>query len=157
MSMSDERDLTHASREDLLALIAAQRETIATLEQAIGVLQARVTDLERRLGSSGGGGMPGLKPASTVRARATGEPRKRRQQAFVRRRAVPTRTVEHAAERCPDCGTHLAGGWLHRRREVIELPVVHAEVLDHHILARSCPICQRRVLPAAADLGVAVG
>ena len=27
-------------------------------------------------------------------------------------------------ENCPDCGTHLTGGWVQRTREVIELPVV---------------------------------
>lgn len=150
-------DLTHASRADLLAVIATERATITTLEQAVTVLQGRVADLERRLGSSGGGGMPGLKPAATTRARVTGQPRKRRPRAFVRRRAVPTRSVAHAAATCPDCGTPLAGGWLHRRREVIEVPVQPAEVVEHRLLARSCSRCQRRVLPAAPDLGVAVG
>lgn len=141
--MDGQADLTHASREDLLAVIAT--------------LQARVADLERRLGSSGGGGMPGLKPAAPARSRATGQPRKRRGHAFVRPRATPTRTEEHAAATCPDCGTPLAGGWLHRRREVIELPMAPAEVVEHRIVARQCGVCQRRVLPAAPDLGVAVG
>lgn len=155
--MTESPDLTDAMREDVLAVIAAQQATIRTLERTVATLQARVADLERRLGSSGGGGMPGLKPPATPRSRATGQPRKRRPQAFVRRRSAPTRTVEHAVETCPNCGTPLAGGWLHRRREVIALPVVSAEVVEHRILARQCGGCQRRVLPASADLGVAVG
>ncbi len=31
-------------------------------------------------------------------------------------------------ENCPDCGAHLSGGWIQRTREVIELPVVPAQV-----------------------------
>lgn len=60
-----------ATREELLAVIAAQQRTIAALER-------RVADLERRLGSSGGTGMPGNKPAAATRSRASGRPRKRK-------------------------------------------------------------------------------
>jgi transposase len=155
--MTERTELTAASRAELLTVIAAQRGTITALEQAVTILQARVADLERRLGSSGGGGMPGLKSAATTRSRTTGQPRKRRRQAFVRRRSVPTRTVDHAAATCPDCGTPLRGGWLHRRREVIDLPLNGAEVVEHRFLARHCGVCQRRVLPAPTDLGVAAG
>ena len=54
---------------------------------------------------------------------------------------------------CPDCGTHLNGGWVQRTREVIELPVAPVEVL----VARICPVCQRRRLPKEALQGVVLG
>ncbi len=157
--MPEPTDLVSASREALLAVIAAQQATIdeqaATLvEQAtvIATLAQRVADLERRLGASGGQGVPGIKPKQ--RSKATGQPRKRRDRGYARVRMTPTAAVQHVAERCPDCGTRLAGGWVVRHREVIELPVAPVTVTDHQILARRCPQCQRDVRPADPLAGV---
>ena len=70
---------------------------------------------------------------------------------------TPTHRVEHVVESCPDCGTHLTGGWIQRTREVIELPVVPVHVTQHVFTARTCPVCRlRRVPPAQLD-GVAPG
>ena len=54
---------------------------------------------------------------------------------------------------CPDCGTHLNGGWVQRTREVIELPVAPVEVTEH----QGKPVCQRRRLPKEALQGVVLG
>jgi hypothetical protein len=112
-------DLSAATRNELLAVIAAQQTTLAAQQATITQLQARVTMLEQRLGSSGGTGMPGTKPATATRSKATGRPRKRRPHGYARRRSVPTARVVHAAARCPHCATVLQGGWVHHRREVI--------------------------------------
>lgn len=146
--MSEAVNLATASRETLLAVIAEQAAVIATLHQ-------RVADLERRLGSSGGQGVPGIKPQQ--RSKASGQPRKRRSQGYARVRMTPTAIVQHAAETCPDCGTHLVGGWVKRHREVIELPDAPVTVTDHQIVARTCPRCQRLVLPANPLVGIVVG
>lgn len=146
--MTEATDLEQASREELLAVIAAQQQTIT-------VLQARVSVLEARLGAAGSAGMPGTKPSGSTRAKASGRPRKRRPHGFARRRMAPTRRVTHAAAQCPDCGATLRGGWVKRRREVIDLPAAPVEVVEHTIVARTCPVCQRTVLPAV-DLGAVV-
>lgn len=149
--MTDLPDLALASRAELVALVTAQQHTITTLEQ-------RVLDLERRLGGSGGAGMPGTKPTAPSRSRATGKPRKRRAQGFSRQRTVrPTAVVTHVADQCPDCGTALAGGWVKRRREVIELPVAPVQITEHQVVCRVCPQCHRRVTPALDLTGVVVG
>jgi transposase len=155
-------DPLSASREALLAVIAVQQATIeqqaATLaEQAavIATLAQRVADLERRLGSSGGQGVPGIKPKQ--RSKATGQPRRQRARGYARVRMTPTATVQHVAERCPDCGTRLVGGWVVHHREVIELPDAPVTVTDHQILARRCPRCQRDVRPTAPLAGVVAG
>jgi transposase len=149
--MAEPLDLTTASREALLAVIAAQRQTIATLE-------GRVRDLERRLGSGGGKGMPGTKPAAASRSQATGKPRKRRPQGFARRRSrPPTRQVVHAAATCPGCATPLTGGWVQRRREVIELPTAPVQVVEHVVLRRRCPTCRRMVTPSLDLSGAVIG
>lgn len=160
--MGEPTALRGTSREGLLAVIAAQQATIddqaATLaEQAalIATLQQRVADLERRLGSSGGQGVPGLKPKQ--RSKASGQPRKQRARGYARLRMAPTATVQHAAAVCPDCGTRLAGGWVVRHREVIELPDAPVTVTDHQILARRCPRCQRDVRPRDPLAGLVAG
>ena len=80
--------------------------------------------------------MPGNKPVPT-----------RREHGFSRVRMSPTQQVKHALEICPDCGRQLSGGWIHRMREVIEDPVVPAQVTEHVVMARVCPICQSRCVP----------
>jgi transposase len=154
--MDSATGLTTATREELLAVIAAQQQTIATQQQAIGTLGRRIAELERRLGSSGGKGMPGTKPAATTRSKATGQPRKRRDRGYARlRSARPTHRVVHAADRCPACATPLHGGRLVRTREVIDLPAGPVQVVQHRVIARRCPRCRRAVTPAL-DLSDAV-
>src|SRR5215217_3410373 len=149
--MAERPEFSRASRDELLAYIAA-------LEGTVRALQQRVGEWERRRGGGGGKAMPGLRSAAAARSKGSGRPRKRRAQGFARRRAaVPTRRQAHAASRCPDCGTALAGGWVQRRREVIELPVAPAEVVEHVYLARQCAICGRRVVPTADLTGTVVG
>jgi transposase len=143
-------DLGQASHAELLAVIAQQQGVIATLE-------ARIAQLEQRLGSSGGKGVPGTKPVAAQRSKASGRPRKQRERGYARARMTPTAVVTHAADHCPDCGTPLRGGWIQRRREVIDLPVTPVTVTEHRILARSCPQCRRRVLPRAPLAGRVAG
>ena len=136
--MDAEVDLTAASREDLLAIIAD--------------LQRRVEELEARL--AGGGrprGMPGNKPGrGHGRWGDTSKPRKPRSRGFGRRRMEPTDHVEHALDICPDCGTSLTGGWVHRTREVIEIPAMPVQVTQHVVVARTCRVCREA---AGAEAG----
>ena len=124
-----ELDLNAASRETLLEIIAGQRAVIADLQRRIGVLESR----PNRRGSSG---MPGNQPHSSRQASEKKEPRKPRRHGFARQR-----------------GIHLNGGWVQRTREVIELPVAPVEVTEHALVARICPVCQRRRLPKEALRG----
>jgi len=149
-------NLETASRETLIdlihtlhALAVAQQQTIATLTDRVRVLEAQV--------SKGGprSPMPGTKPTDRVPPSPT--PRRPRSSAFVRHRGTPTATVSHAPANCPDCGTTLAGGWVHRTREVLEVVLPPATVTEHRILARRCPVCEKRVVARPALDGVVVG
>ncbi len=150
--MDTERNLNAVSRETLLEIIAEQHAVIAELQRRIGDLESRV----KRRGSTG---MLGNKPPSDRPAPEKKEPRKPRLPGFARRRMEPTQRVEHALGVCPHCGTHLVGGWVHRTREVIEIPVVPVQVTEHVLLARSCPVCERRRVPQAQEAlqGVVLG
>ena len=160
--MDTPSDLSEASREALLAIIAAQQaelaaQTVTMAQQAevIAALEQRIAYLEQRLGASEGKGVPGTKAAQ--RSKASGKPRKRRDRGYGRARMTPTAIVTHAAEHCPDCGTRLLGGWVKRQREVIELPVAPVVVTEHQIMARTCPRCRRVVLPTNPCAGVVHG
>ena len=137
-----------------MAIVLRQQAVIDRLERRIAVM-------EERLKPGGPRGMPGNKPAS-ARGPDQGPkekkgPRKPRSHGFARRWMTPTRRVEHALETCPGCGTGLAGGWAQRSREVIEVPAVPVEVTEHVIVARTCPVCERRRVPQAVLDGVTLG
>ena len=142
-------DLESLSREELIAVILGQQAAIAQL-------QARVQDLETRLGKGGHKGMPGLKPKA-AQSSPPRQPRKPRKQQFARLRATPTARVTHAQDKCPHCGTHLEGGSVKYSREVIELPLQPVEVTEHAFIERHCPLCEREVMPVDALEGVVMG
>lgn len=142
-------DLETATREHLLRIIAEQQ---AVIEQ----LQARIVDLETRLGRSGGRGMPGLKPSSEGET-SLKPARKRRAENFGRQRAEPTGRVDHAVDTCPTCGITLVGGSVKRTREVIEVAPSRAQVIEHVYLERRCPLCGRRWAPQVDLEGQVMG
>ena len=121
------------------------------------MLGARVGELEeenRRLrqGKGGAGGLA-VKPSRPEKEK---QPRKHRDLAFVRRREEkPDEVVQHAVQRCPDCGRELRGGWEHGRRQVIEVSF-QKRVIEHVLMARRCGICQKRWLPKleSSEIGV---
>ncbi len=154
--MDIDLDLATASREALLAIIVQQQGTIIEQQSTITQLQQRVAALEARLNTRSSPGMPGNKPASGQQGPRKG-PRKWRSHGFARVRMAPTQRVEHALEVCPDCGSHLVGGWVQRTREVIEIPVVPVQVTEHVFVARVCPMCERRRVPMVELTGVVMG
>ena len=150
-----ERELKSASRETLLAEPLA---VIAEQHTVIAELRRRVEELEARLSSGGpSAGMPGNKPTRKRRQLETTGHRKRRLHGFARQRAEPTRRVIHAPESCSECGTGLSGGWVQRTREVIDIPVVPAEVVEHVFVARMCALCRKRRMSQDSLQGVTMG
>jgi hypothetical protein len=152
--MLERAALERMEREALIALVLAQRGRSAALAGQVAARGARVDEL---------GGRPPppppapplpalVKPARPKRAKAA---RKRRAQGFGRRRAVPTRVVEHALAACPDGGAALGGGEVARRRQVWHIPPAPVEVVEHVARRRVCPRCGRAHTPPL-DLGDAV-
>ena len=142
-------NLGTASRAELIEIIASLVARVEELEGEVEQLREEVRRLRRGGGSEG---ELSIKPSRPPREK---KQRKQRGQAFVRHREVPDEVRYHAAQRCPDCGRKLEGGYEHRRRQSIEL-VLQARVVDHVLVARWCGVCQKRVLPklGAGELGV---
>ncbi len=152
--MEETGDLTAASREELLAIIGAQRQAIAALQRQVGQLSQQLAEVTARLKGSGKG-FPGLKPQQADPPAR--RPRKPRPHGFARRKAEPTQRVEHVVETCPDCGIRLRGGAVKRRREVLEIPSAPVEVIEHAYVERRCPLCRQRWTPRAELGGVVAG
>jgi hypothetical protein len=136
------------SRDDLLLVIAEQMKRIEYLEAEL----ARVR----------GGGSSRPSPPSFVKANRRARPpssgpRKKRSDGSSRRRSAPTRVEEHYPAKCSCCGRKLSGGWVHTRREVIDIPLVPVEVVEHRIMARHCGVCGRREVARADLSGVVLG
>jgi len=117
------------------------------------LLEAEVAELRALLGQGGGSAGSGLgatKPPSWVKANRAEEPRKQRKKRSEnhgRPREACTEEVVHAVEVCPDCGRKLDGGWEHRRRQVIDLPVQSYVVRDHVVMRRHCGVCGKDHVP----------
>ena len=155
--MDTEIDLTAADHDVLISIIAELPATVLEQRRVIERCERRIAELEGQIKPGGPSRMPGLKTKSGRQPPAQQEPSKQRRHGFARPRLTPTHRVEHVVEDCPDCGTQLSGGWTQRTREVIELPLVPAQVAEHVYIARTCPVCQQRRLPQAELDGVVMG
>src|ERR1019366_3286542 len=125
------------SREELIALIAAQAAEIAALK-------AQIAELERRLGlnSSNSGKPPssdGLKKPARVKSlrEPSGKPpggQKGHQGETLRQVAEPNRIVDHFPQSCATCDLALTPAMSagHRARQVFDLPEPAALVVTEH-------------------------
>jgi len=171
-------DLYGARRDELVALVLAQREQLAAqaaqlaraqallvaaeatagqLAQRVGELAQRVRELEGHQLPTKPSGLAGNK-LTPPRPPAPKRARRRRAVNRARMRLVPTAREVHALAQCPDCGHPLHGGSVKWTREVIAVPPPPPlSVTEHVYLARYCPQCRRERAPAAALAGGVVG
>ena len=137
------------------------REIIGQLEQTIGELRAenaelraRIAELEAQVGSSEPPADPPVpafvKPDRP--RRAAGQPRKKRAQGYGRKRATATQRLQHALERCGRCGCTMRGGFVKRTRQVLHIPMVPVQVIEHAFIERCCPRCGQRQVPKAREV-----
>jgi transposase len=141
-----------AAREQELAvhrtLLAGLTEQNALLRQQVARLEQENARLRGISLAPAPDSVPEGKPATPQREQT---PRRKRASEHNRGRLKlerANRWVDHAAEHCPQCGEHLSDGWIQRRVQVIDLPVVAPlEITEHRIIRRQCPRCGKRVLP----------
>ena len=131
------------SREELLAVVARQAQRIAELEQEVEYLRSQLQ------GRGPGSALPPfVKLNRKKREPSPKTVRKKRSQAFVRKREQPTEEIRHEAEQCPNCGRPLEGGWEHARHHVIEIEETPIRIIDHVLIRRRCGICGTLHLPS---------
>jgi len=151
-----EMKLGTASREELIRVIVEQAEEIARLHAENTRLKERLAVLEDDSTKKSGGSPPTwVKPNRPKLEKKT---RKKRKRGYGRARSKATRQVRHAVEQCTQCGCRLGGGWVKRTREVLHIPLVPLEVIEHVFIERRCPVCNKRQTPGAEVLrGEVVG
>lgn len=141
--------------ERLRAEHAALRQLVAQLQDQLAMALQRIAELEQRPPDP-----PAfVKPNRPPRAEPSG-PRKQRapDQNRARHREEPTQIVLHALDHCPHCAYLLRGTSLDYRRQVIDLPLPPpVEIIEHRILKRWCPRCQRWRSPTLPMAGQVLG
>ncbi len=152
--------LSALSKDELIALVLEQAQTL-------GLLQARIQELEAQIASLKNGGKGNkppppdwVKPNTNKPSPASAEakkPRKQRSHHPTWHRQHPTQVVEHACSCCPDCGGGLCGGWEYSRRQIVEMPAIALEVIDHVLVARHCGVCGKICVPQVDLSEEAVG
>lgn len=134
-------DNTIPTYDELAILVVRQAAVIAQLELRVSELEVEVAQLRKGGGSTPGGSLPAfVKPNRPAREL---KPRKARSNGSARRIEKPTRVVRHVVESCPDCGRSLSGGWLHRSRQIIDIPDISYEVAEHQFIRRHCGVCDK--------------
>jgi len=133
-------ELEQADRPTLIALIVTLRAQLAASQAQVATLAARVAALEQH-------DPPPWAKANRPKPAQPPAARKQREQNFSRRVEMPTETVPHAVEACPDCGTALAGGRVRWRRQVIDVPEAPVRVIEHVVVERRCRACGRTSTP----------
>lgn len=134
MTLEEEVVRLRTENQDLKQQLALALEQLAAAQQ-------RIAELEQRRDEP----PPFVKPN---RPKPAGPPPPRKKRAPEhnrgRRRELPTRIQQHALERCPDCNYRLQGTSIDYRRQVLELPEPQpVEVIEHQVIKRWCPKCQR--------------
>jgi len=120
--------------------VAALRAENAALREQLAAALARIADLEQR------GEPPSVVKPNRPTQTTPPVPRKKRASEHnrARHREEPTRIVTHALDRCPDCTYRLRGRSIDYVRQVIDLPPPPpVEVVEHQVVKRWCPCCQR--------------
>lgn len=144
--------------EQLRAENAALRQLLAEMRVQVAAAMVRIAELEAQL-SQRSGPPPFVKPNRQKPKRA-GEPRRKRaaEHKTSRKRMTATRVERHALEHCAECNYRLRGESLDYSRQVVELPPPQpVEVLEHQVVKRWCPHCERWRSPHLDLSGQVVG
>jgi transposase len=162
IARQNERILTlERENAELRRTVATLQEMVAGLTEQNALLRQRMAQLEQENAQLRGTSRPAKHhaepwPSETTKSQDEPKVRKQRDRRHNHGRQRMDRVderVQHVVEQCPHCGTDLHGGWVHRRVQVIELPPQQrVQVIEHQLIARRCPTCARRVLPAPPNL-----
>src|SRR5919108_2954715 len=118
MLPENELALLRAENQALRTELAQAQAQLAQALEQLAAAQQRIVELEQQRHEP----PPFVKP-NRPKPDSPKRPRKKRapQHNQGRKRMTPTRSIEHALDRCPECHYHLQGHSLDYSREVIEL------------------------------------
>ena len=147
-------NLSTASREELVAIIAELYATVAALQARIAELEAERPGPGSPPKTPNNSSVPpsqGFKPNREERRRSTKRGPKRGHVGISHRRQDPDQIVRCRPATCRDCGAALSAAPHRRvgRRQVIELPEIRPVVIEAWLYAAVCPDCGTRTVGQA--------
>jgi transposase len=152
--------LESLDRETLIQIILAQAETIAALTRQVGILTARVAELEGKLGlppktpdNSSTPPSRGQKPSGEDNTHA--QKRKAHPGAHRPLHPNPTARRDVMASACQDCGADVSGApqLACEAYDHIEIPPIRPDVTRVTLHGGVCPCCAGKFrAPAPADM-----
>jgi transposase len=155
MSLPEQPENLQAENAQLRAENTELHALVSQLQEQLATAQARIAELEQQRREP-----PSFVKPNRPKSSSPKEKRKKRapHHNHGRKRMTPTRSLEHALDRCPDCQYRLQGHSLDYTREVIELPEPQpVEVIEHRIIKRFCPHCKRWHSPKLDLTGQVLG
>jgi transposase len=144
MSFEQEVERLRAENIELRQTLGESQAQTAELMQQLTVALERIIELEAQLDQRGG--PPAFVKPKRQKGAGERKPRKKRaaEHNTSRKRMVATRIERHGLEQCPDCQYRLRGESLDYTRQVVELPAPQpVEVIEHQVIKRWCPHCQK--------------
>lgn len=136
-------DYSALSKGELVSIILKQAREIETLKEVIIELQEKIK--QKTEGDDPSKTTPSWVKAN-VKKKASGK-RKLREHGFGRSLDVPTQKVFHSFDCCPNCDGLLGKPSVAYSRQIIDIPVVQYEVVEHVVFKRYCFNCRKRFYP----------
>lgn len=137
-------DILSAPRGELIVLVYE-------LFDKIGALEAENAHLRELLHQKGDGTLTKKDTPSFVKASVKKKRKKvraKREGSYHRAKEKPTKKVFHSFETCPDCGgNHLGKPSVGYTRQIIDLPQIQYQVIEHVVCKRWCFDCRKRTMP----------
>ena len=135
------------AEEEVVRLRAENEELKGLLAQALGriaELEGQLVDVPKGRGEPPFFVKPNARPKQTTAEGPKARKKRDKQHNHGRKRETPTKTVRHSLDNCPLCKMRLHGESLDYRRQVIDLPEpMPVEVIEHQVIRRYCPKCQK--------------
>lgn len=138
-----ESELHSLSKSQLIVLVMQLFDEIDLLKTRIIELEEKLSGKEKHQNKTKE--IP-LWVKANVKKKKKGK-RTQRTKAFVRMKDIPTSTVFHSQETCPDCNGILGKPSVCYTRQIIDIPIVLATITEHVIFKRYCSHCKKRVYP----------
>ncbi len=138
-------DYSALSKGELITIIFKQAREIETLKEIIIELQEKMK--QKNSGDDSSKPVPSFVKANVKKKKKVGK-RKQREHGFSRKLDTPTKTIFHSFNACPDCGSESLGKpSVCYSRQIIDIPVVQYEVVEHVVFKRYCFNCRIRFYP----------
>lgn len=136
-------DLSALSKGELIDIIYQQTREIEILKEMLVELQEKRGQKDSDNGHSKP--LPSFVKAN-VKKKKKQVKRKARAQGFSRKKEVATKKVFHSYDVCP-CGGALGTPSIAYSRQIIDIPQVRYDVVEHVVFKRHCFSCNKRMYP----------